>query len=99
MNELPPVTTTDIVQILDNMSDEDRQHLAEIVMIRMSAELYRYVVEQSLQEKVPFGEWIRRACISYGHHREVIRNSKRKNNEQKSGRNGIKKEKKSGQAD
>jgi len=96
MNELPPVTTTDIIQILDNMSDEDRQHLAEIVMIRMSAELYHYVVEQSLEDNVSFGEWIRRACISYGHHREVIRNSKRNTNEQKSGRDGIKKKEKGG---
>lgn len=77
MVDLPPITQETITQIMDNMSDSDRQHLDEMVMIRMSSVLYAYVVEQSIKDKKPFGEWIRRACISYGHHREVVRKDRK----------------------
>lgn len=94
MTELP-ITTNDIIQILEKMTDEDRNHFAELVMIRMSKELYQYIANQSWEDNIGFGEWVRRACVSYGHHRDVVREGK---NNEESRRSGTKKEDKKRQA-
>ncbi len=79
MIDMPPTLPPfDLDQVLLTMSDEDKQHLAELVVIRMSAQLYEYVAKQSRDDNMPFGEWIRHACVFYGRFRELVRFQKNK---------------------
>ncbi len=73
MIDLPPVTIEVFDQIIQNMSDEDRQWLEEMIVLKFSERLLQLVKQQAILDNKTVQEWIREACVSYAHHRNAVR--------------------------